>query len=189
MDRNKDAQKKPSGAGERFLTLVMVLGMFSVTCINTYELRMLENRLETLESSTLVKPDDKQEAREKFQQSEYYKNHLMDTRQPKETLLANDSDRYILVTADSCSHCRDLEALLYEDETLQLDNLYIYDDSQAGTLQWDTTGKEVESYYEETVDEFNLRGTPTLIHIAPGKDKLEVVMGTGNIEDVLREAA
>ncbi len=168
-----------------------LLCLAAATGISVNNIRALENRVAVLENSlkdnSSHSDNEKEEKRELLKQTDFYKSHLIDKDTPSEKIFSANETKYILIVQDSCTHCMDIEALLYDTPNLLLDNLYIYDASQDGTIRWDEEEKELAAYYEELPEEFTLRGTPTLIRVTPDNENLEVIMGSSNIEEILRE--
>lgn len=176
--------------------MLITAGLAGLSCSlfagTFYRMQGLENRIVLLEAAQDERDEELQKTRAMaFRASNAFKGAQIDTKLSTDDILTSKKGtKAVIFTKSDCPHCQHLESVLYENQDLLTEQVYFYNtDDLSGSIQKDTTGKEMLAYYEENKDEFTLRGSPTMVVMREGSDQLQCYMGAVNIVGGLTELA
>ena len=94
---------------------------------------------------------------------------------------------YVLFYMKDCSHCNALESDMFDNISKIMKKDIFYYDAETFTddseFEWANTNPGDK--YTSTKREFKVYGTPTLVKVSPGTEKIKVFMGNEAIEEEL----
>ena len=124
----------------------------------------------------------------KFKESDYFANHKLDAGMNRDLAFNVQGDTYyVLFYMKDCSHCNALESDMFDNISKVMKKDIFYYDAETFTdeseFEWADTNPGDK--YTSTKREFKVYGTPTLVKVSPGTEKIKVFMGNEAIEDEL----
>lgn len=124
----------------------------------------------------------------KFRESDYFKNHKLDAGMNRDLAFNVQGDTYyVLFYMEECSHCNSLESDMFDNISKIMKKDIFYYDAETFTedseFEWADTNPGDK--YTSTKREFEVYGTPTLVKVSPGTEKIKVFMGNEAIEEEL----
>ena len=124
----------------------------------------------------------------KFRESDYFKNHKLDAGMNRDLAFNVQGDTYyVLFYMEECSHCNSLESDMFDNISKVMKKDIFYYDAETFTedseFEWADTNPGDK--YTSTKREFEVYGTPTLVKVSPGTEKIKVFMGNEAIEEEL----
>lgn len=124
----------------------------------------------------------------KFKESDYFANHKLDAGMNRDLAFNVQGDTYyVLFYMKDCSHCNALESDMFDNISKVMKKDIFYYDAETFTdeseFEWANTNPGDK--YTSTKREFKVYGTPTLVKVSPGTEKIKVFMGNEAIEDEL----
>lgn len=124
----------------------------------------------------------------KFRESDYFANHKLDAGMNRDLAFNVQGDTYyVLFYMEDCSHCNALESDMFDNISKIMKKDIFYYDAETFTddseFEWANTNPGDK--YTSTKREFKVYGTPTLVKVSPGTEKIKVFMGNEAIEEEL----
>lgn len=124
----------------------------------------------------------------KFKESDYFANHKLDAGMNRDLAFNVQGDTYyVLFYMKDCSHCNALESDMFDNISKVMKKDIFYYDAETFTedseFEWADTNHGDK--YTSTKREFEVYGTPTLVKVSPGTEKIKVFMGNEAIEEEL----
>lgn len=124
----------------------------------------------------------------KFRESDYFANHKLDAGMNRDLAFNVQGDTYyVLFYMEDCSHCNALESDMFDNISKIMEKDIFYYDAETFTddseFEWANTNPGDK--YTSTKREFKVYGTPTLVKVSPGTEKIKVFMGNEAIEEEL----
>ena len=124
----------------------------------------------------------------KFKESDYFANHKLDAGMNRDLAFNVQGDTYyVLFYMKDCSHCNALESDMFDNISKVMKKDIFYYDAETFTedseFEWADTNPGDK--YTSTKREFEVYGTPTLVKVSPGTEKIKVFMGNEAIEEEL----
>lgn len=122
----------------------------------------------------------------KFKESDYFANHKLDAGMNRDLAFNVQGDTYyVLFYMEDCSHCNTLESDMFNNISKVMKKDIFYYDAETFTdeseFEWADTNPGDK--YTSTKREFKVYGTPTLVKVSPGTEKIKVFMGNEAIEE------
>lgn len=122
----------------------------------------------------------------KFKESDYFANHKLDAGMNRDLAFNVQGDTYyVLFYMEDCSHCNTLESDMFDNISKVMKKDIFYYDAETFTdeseFEWADTNPGDK--YTSTKREFKVYGTPTLVKVSPGTEKIKVFMGNEAIEE------
>lgn len=124
----------------------------------------------------------------KFKESDYFANHKLDAGMNRDLAFNVQSDTYyVLFYMEDCSHCNALESDMFDNISKVMKKDIFYYDAETFTdeSEFEWTDTNPGDKYTSTKREFKAYGTPTLVKVSPGTEKIKVFMGNEAIEEEL----
>lgn len=124
----------------------------------------------------------------KFKESDYFANHKLDAGMNRDLAFnVQGNTYYVLFYMKDCSHCNALESDMFDNISKVMKKDIFYYDAETFTedseFEWADTNPGDK--YTSTKREFEVYGTPTLVKVSPGTEKIKVFMGNEAIETEL----
>lgn len=122
----------------------------------------------------------------KFKESDYFANHKLDAGMNRDLAFNVQGDTYyVLFYMEDCSHCNTLESDMFDNISKVMKKDIFYYDAETFTdeseFEWADTNPGDK--YTSTKREFEVYGTPTLVKVSPGTEKIKVFVGNEAIEE------
>lgn len=122
----------------------------------------------------------------KFKESDYFANNKLDAGMNRDLAFNVQGDTYyVLFYMEDCSHCNTLESDMFDNISKVMKKDIFYYDAETFTdeseFEWADTNPGDK--YTSTKREFKVYGTPTLVKVSPGTEKIKVFMGNEAIEE------
>lgn len=124
----------------------------------------------------------------KFKESDYFANHKLDAGMNRDLAFNVQGDTYyVLFYMKDCSHCNALESDMFDNISKVMKKDIFYYDAETFTedSEFEWTDINPGDKYTSTKREFEVYGTPTLVKVSPGTEKIKVFMGNEAIEEEL----
>ena len=124
----------------------------------------------------------------KFKESDYFANHKLDAGMNRDLAFNVQGDTYyVLFYMKDCSHCNALESDMFDNISKVMKKDIFYYDAETFTedSEFEWTDTNPGDKYTSTKREFEVYGTPTLVKVSPGTEKIKVFMGNEAIEEEL----
>lgn len=124
----------------------------------------------------------------KFKESDYFANHKLDAGMNRDLAFNVQGDTYyVLFYMKDCSHCNALESDMFDNISKVMKKDIFYYDAETFTedSEFEWTDTNPGDKYTSTKREFKVYGTPTLVKVSPGTEKIKVFMGNEAIEEGL----